>query len=170
MTKFTSRFATKPTIVDAKETKQPRASRKVSPTETNKDAQRVYAERVAQAQDEFLAAHDVPSHKRMLVASVTQLLVFGTSFYWGIQATGWLMAASMIFTGSAFIAFLVALVGAVLTFKAAWNAGFSAATLITEFDFNDLANTGRAIKESATKRVSLVRDWFKPAATEEVAA
>jgi hypothetical protein len=126
----------------------------------NTDAQRVYAERVAQAQDEFLASNAVPSHTRQLVASVAQLLGFSVSIYWGVQLSGALMTAAVLYTGSAFIAFVLGMIAVVLSFKAAWNTGTFIARFVLDYDSDTLAEAGRELRIASARRVSIVKRWF----------
>ena len=156
-----SKFAPKPSTVAAKQPRSKVAQPTASEQPINVDAQRVYAERVAQAQDEYLHTFGTPSHTRMIVASVTQLAVFSLSIYWGMQAVGWVMAAAMLFTGSGFIAFVIALLGAFLTIRAAWRTGFGAAMVVTNFSFANVTAIGADIKAAAKSKVTVVTSWFK---------
>lgn len=160
-----SKFAAKPSTTATRSAKRTATDTVFSTPQAeqpiNVDAQRVYAERVAQAQDEYLHTFGTPSHVRMIVASVTQLAVFTLSVYWGMQAVGWVMAAAMLFTGSGFIAFVIALLGAFLTIRAAWRTGFGAAMIVTNFSFENVASIGSDIKAAAKSKVTVVTGWFK---------
>lgn len=125
------------------------------------DAQRQYAEATARAQDEYLARISVPSHTRQLVASVSQLIVFSASFYWGVYATGWLMFVAATATTSAFLTFVVGLVTTLLALKASWDASTAAAEFISNFKLENAADIGRDLRIAAAKRVNLVKGWFK---------
>lgn len=163
MSQFKSKFAPKASTVEAKAPRVKRPAR--VPEQDVQDAvdvsaQRVYAERIASAQDEYLASVDAPTHTRMLVASVTQLLTFSVSMYWSVQLTGWVMTAALLFTGSSFVAVLIAILGLVLAFKAAWRAGFTAAEVVSNASFKTAGNVGASIKDAAARKVSMVRGWF----------
>lgn len=149
-----SKFATKPT---ASATKQRRA--RVQPVE-RMSAQQEYAEDVARAQEKLMAQLNVPTERRRAVATVSALLLGASSYYWGIQVTGWLMAGALTFTGSAFIAFMIAVIGTVAAFASAWSLGARTYKFVCDFDVEAAQATGQAIKDAARSKVSLVRGWF----------
>lgn len=103
----------------------------------------------------------MPSPTRQLIASIGQLVSFSASIYWGLQVTGWLMAAAITFTGSGFIGFVIGVVAAVLSFRAAWRAGTFVADLILNFDSGNAHDYGHELRVAAARRISVVRGWFK---------
>lgn len=109
-----------------------------------------------------------PSSTRLLVSAVAQLVSFGLSFYWGVQALGWLMAASLAATSSAFIGLVLLFLGAYLTFVAAWRTGRIAEDIVLNWRFDSIADIGRDIRIGAAKKMSLVRGWFTPSDRIEV--
>lgn len=161
-----SKFAAKPTIVAQRAAKAKAKDVPVKGDAVNEDAMRRYAESIAQAQDELLSTAGVPSSTRLLCSAVAQFFTFAGVYYAGVQIVGVLTTAAIMFTGSSFIAFCVALLGCILLFKAAWHAGIAASNFILSFEFDDVASLGASVKDAAVHRVSLVRGWFKKTNTE----
>jgi hypothetical protein len=156
-------MVTKPTP-----TKTAAAARKVA---SNSDTQRAEAERVAARAAYFESlVSDTPSRARQLVASIGQLVSFATTFYWGLQAVGWLSAAALMFTGSAFITFCTVFIGALLAFRASWHAGTAAFAFVVEFDGDTINSVGRDLRIAAAKKTSLVKSWFQRSDRIDVAA
>lgn len=151
VTKTSTKFVTKPVAAAAAQS-----------VGSEHDAHRIYAEATAKARDEYMASQNVPSSTRKLVASIAQFAMFSTSIYWGIQAVGLVTLVATIFTGSAFIGFCLALITSWLALSAAWNAGVVVAEIVLGFNANTLADTGKELRDSAKRKVSLVRGWFKP--------
>lgn len=168
----TSRFASKPA---ASTTAAPKARRtstaKAAHTATgNVDAQQIHAERMAQINDEYMASQRVPSSIRLMVAAVGRLLSFSASIYWGLELTGALMTAALIFTGSGFLAFCIGLTSLVLAFRAAWQVGTAVGEFIINFEPSTPANIGRELRVSAARKINLVKGWFTRKSDDELVA
>lgn len=129
-------------------------------TAQNSDAQRKYAESVAAAQDEYLAAKKVPSVTRQLCTSIAQAFVATCNLYWGIQVSGWLMTAALVYTGSAFLSFCIGVLAMFLSLKVAWDAGVFVADMVFNYDVDALASAGHELRVASARRVSLVKKWF----------
>lgn len=159
-------MATKPVHT---QTATARAAKKVA---NNSDTQRAEAERIAAASYMFngYAPDSVPSNTRLLISAVGQLIGFGLSFYWGVQAVGWLMAATLAATSSTVIAVCLMFVGAALAFHAAWRTGRVVEEVVLNWRFESVADIGRDIRIGAAKKLSLVRGWFTPTDRIEVEA
>ena len=127
----------------------------------NVDAQRIYAERIAQANDDLLASYNVPSKMRIAVAAITRLLAFSVSMYWGLEAASLLMVAAVSLTASAFITWVVAFMAMVLAFYAAWQTAAAIGQFVLDFKVENIRDTGRDLRIAAAKRVSLVKGWFR---------
>lgn len=157
-----SRFASKPVASSsaAPKAKRTPASKAAHTASGNSDAHTVYAERMAQINDEYLAANHVPSSARLMVAAITRLLSFSASIYWGIQGIGLLVTAAVVYTGSAFIAFCIGLTTALLAFRAAWSVGTAVGEFVINFNPDTPAQIGRDLRVSAARKVNLVKGWF----------
>jgi hypothetical protein len=119
------------------------------------------AERMARIHAIMGEAAPMPSATHQLIATIGQLVAFSASIYWGVQLTGLLMTAAIVFTGSAFLAFVIGVTTAILAFKAAWSLGTNVSRFILDFDVNDATNVGHDLRIAAAKKVSLVKGWFK---------
>jgi len=119
-----------------------------------------YAEAVAQ-QAAVLSEAMLPQGKRLVLATLGWLVTYASAFYWGVQLVDIALIALATVSASAFLAYLVAFIGIVAAFFAAWLAAGKAFKFIVEFDVERMANIGRAIKDASVKRTSLVAGWFK---------
>lgn len=128
------------------------------------DAQQVFAEKIAQAQDEYLAAQNVSLGYRLLAGTVTGLCTYAGSMYLAMPMVEVISLAALALTGSGFLALMVWVIGFVLAVWSAIIAGWNVGKFVATFDMDAAMSTARDIKESSLRRVSLVRDWFRPAA------
>lgn len=125
------------------------------------DAHRVFTEKVAQAQDEYLAAQNVSLGYRLLAGTVTGLCTYAGSMYLAMPMVEVISLAALALTGSGFLALMVWVIGFVLAVWSAIIAGWNVGKFVATFDMDAAMSTARDIKESSLRRVSLVRDWFR---------
>ncbi len=162
-----SKFAAKPTIVKASAAKAPAAKRPATKVEVAQDkpfvdpvvdeAMRSYAA----SQDELLSALKVPSGTRLLCAGVVGLLTYASSIWFAVPLIEWLTIAALALTGSAFLAYLVYVLGVFAVIIASMISGWKAGAFVLEVDVDKLADTGRTLRDNIKKRGRLVAGWFK---------
>lgn len=172
-----SAFAPKQSTVAAK---QPRTKRVVAEhaqaadtarvEPINIDAQRIFAERVAQAQDDYLFAAKLPSGTRQLIAFVASFLTYAGLIYWGIQFMNVAMIAAAVMSGSAFMAFIVGLLAAIVIVHGAIHSSWAVYKFVLDFSFSNVASVGSDIKLAAKSKVTIVTGWFKRNDSDDLSA
>lgn len=118
----------------------------------------------SEARATLFGAVEMPSGKRLLVSTVIGLVTYASTIWVAIPVVELIVAGAIALTGSAFLGFLALVIGAFFAALAAAYGGFKAFSWSMSFDFGAAAQTGRDLRDAAKKRVTLVRDWFKPSA------
>jgi len=133
-----------------------------STEDTGIDAQTAAAEDLAAARDRYLEASNVPTGRRLLVATLSGLIASASSVYFAMPMIELATFAAVAFSGSAFLGFLIWFVGAVLAIWASVIGGAQVFSWVTSFNTEAALSAARDVKAASLRRVSLVRDWFKP--------
>jgi hypothetical protein len=139
-----TKFAARPS------TTQARATRRAAP--------QVETPQAAQFNDEPLFA--IPSKARLLIATVAGLFAYAGSIYWSATAVGYLSIAAMLFTGSSFLGFVIAVMGWFFAIIGSLRIGWAVGKFVLTFEMDDITQLGASIKASAKSKTSLVRGWF----------
>jgi hypothetical protein len=147
-----SKFATKPI---AAATKAPRAPRVVK-------AEPITAEPTlaAQIEEDFEPLFIMPTSARMLIATVAGLFAYAGSMYWAMQAVNYMVIASLVYTGSSFLAFVLLVTGWFFAIVGSLRLGWRVAKFILGYQSGDIASAAQALRTKAATKVSPVRGWF----------
>lgn len=114
----------------------------------------------AKAKIEETVLDAIPTSRRVMVATITGLLVYAGSAYWTMSIVEVASFAALTFTGSAFLSFMVWVVGVIVAVLASIRIGYRVAKAILDYEPGTFAAVGSSIKDSASRKVSLVRGWF----------
>lgn len=116
--------------------------------------------RYAEAHAGLMDAFNLPTGRRLIVASVVSLLSYGATFYWTLQAIEIVSVIAVAYTSSMFLGFMISLLGFVLAFYAGMKISYFVFKRVVAIDMSKLTATGKSIKDASTRRVSLVKGWF----------
>jgi hypothetical protein len=119
-------------------------------------------------QPEVHAAHttsdtlfNLPTSRRVLVATLAGLLTYATSIYWSMAIVEWVAVGAVVMTGSGFLGFLVTVLAWFMAFVASLRLGYRVAKFVLAYEPSAYSEVAASIKDAAQRRVSLVRGWFK---------
>lgn len=90
------------------------------------------------AQDELLAAINVPSKKRIIAAALSGLVSYAATYYGGASIINTLMLGTVLLTGSAFLTFIIGFVGYMLAFITAVLAGIKVFSFVATMNVSDV--------------------------------
>jgi hypothetical protein len=125
------------------------------------EAQRAYNE----AKDNLLSK--LPSGKRLLLSTIGALITYASTIWFAAPVIEILVVGAISLTGSAFLGFLVGVVGWFLAIWAGISAGCKAFGFLVSFDTDNIAKVGSDLRDASKRRVSLVRGWFARGAKSE---
>lgn len=103
----------------------------------------------------------LPSKTRLMIATICGLLVYAGSLYWAMQAVGYLTLAVLMFTGSTFLTFVVAVIGWFFAIVGALRIGYRVAGFVLGFDATAITDSCEAVKTSVTSHAGRLTSWFK---------
>mgnify|MGYP000222808106 CR=1 FL=1 len=117
--------------------------------------------RYTSAADDLLVACNAPSLGRLVVATIIGLLTYSTACYAvALPLIGWVAAAAITMTGSAFISFLATMLSGFALGGAAGYLGYRVYQFVVDFDTTRAQQLGRQLRSNATSKTAMVRAWF----------
>jgi hypothetical protein len=117
--------------------------------------------RHAASREELFDAVQIPSGTRLLVSAVAGLISYASTLWFAAPLIELAVVGALALTGIPFIGFLVYVLGLFAAVMASIYAGWKTMTFVMSFDIDEARETGRALRDAAKRRVSLVRGWFK---------
>lgn len=72
--------------------------------------------------------------RRLLIANIAWLVSFGATYYWTASVIAVLSAASVLFTGSMFIGWMISFIGGCIAIIGAWKFAKRVFAHVVEFD------------------------------------
>lgn len=118
------------------------------------------ARRAAPKVEDRTVFADLPSSRRVMVATITGLITYAGSAYWTMSCVELVSFAALTFSGSAFLSFMVWVLGLCIAIFASARLGYTVFKAIMDYEPGSFAAVGSSIKNSASRKVSLVRGWF----------
>ena len=104
----------------------------------------------------------LPTPRRVFVATFVGILTAMAAGYAIGTLVDIVVVAALVYTTSTFLATCIWIVGIVLAIMAASRLGQAAAMFVLGYKPGAFADAGAVLRDASRRKVSLVRDWFKP--------